>query len=131
MRVYLVYRKEDADFGETVARELAKKQMETAEDVRSADVAVLLVSRDALERGLGDHPRRILEAGIEVLTLLLGDDAVPMRFPVARKHLNLVKDVAGVLKALNEHRKGAGRQKVDSKSDLFGYGVLLSLLHRA
>jgi hypothetical protein len=130
MRTYLVYRKEDADFGETVARELLKKQWEVVEDPAAADVAVLLVSRDALAKGLGAHPRRAMEAGLKILTLLLGDDAVPMRFPVHRKHVALVKDVAGVLKALGEHRRNMGAQRVDSKSDLFGYGLLLSLVHR-
>jgi hypothetical protein len=130
MRVYLVYRKEDADFGETLAREMAKKQFEAVEDPKVADLALLLVSRGALERGLGDHARRAMEQGLRTLTVLLGDDAVPMRFPVPRKHVDLVKDVAGVLKILADYRKNMSAKIIDSKSDLFGYGVLLGLVHR-
>jgi hypothetical protein len=131
MRIYLVYRKEDADFGDTVAREVAKKQYEVVEDPAKADVALFLVSRTALESGLAGHPKRALEHGLATLTVLLGDDTVPLRFPVHRKHIDVVKDVSGVLKVLAQWKKGLSAKIADSKSDLFGYGVLLSLLHRA
>ena len=88
------------------------------------------MSRSALEKGLGPHPRKALEPGLRVRTVLLGEDAVPARFPVPRKHVDLAKDVAGVLRILGDWRKKMDAKIADSKSDLFGYGVLLGLLQR-
>jgi hypothetical protein len=131
MRTYVVHHPSDLDFVTTLLREMERREFTRVATPAEADVALLLVSRAALERGLGRAPREALAAGIAVLTLLLGDDAVPPAFPVHRKHTPLVKDVAGVLKQLVEHRKQRDAHQIEGKRELFAQGVLLALLHRS
>ncbi|MFM8979210.1 MAG: hypothetical protein ACKOSS_01915 [Planctomycetia bacterium] len=130
MRILLLSHASDADFVATLAKEMARRDFDCVSTPAEADLALLLASRAALEQGLGEGPRVALEAGLELLTVLLGDDAMPMRFPVHRKHTPLCKDVAGVMKVLVENRKQRGAKQIDGKAEVFGYGVLLGLLMR-
>lgn len=130
MRVYLVHHASDADFAATLVKEMERREFTRADAVGEADVALVLVSQLALARGLGRGPQEALEAGIAVLTVLWGDDALPPGFPVAKKHAPLAKDVAGVLKLLVEHREQRGAHQIEGKRELFGYGVLLALAQR-
>lgn len=131
MRVFVVHHPGDQDFVETLVREMERRGFDRVARAAEADVALLLVSRAALQHGLGSAPREALEAGIDALPVLLGDDAVPLRFPVHRKHTPLAKDVATVMKHLVENRKQRGAHQVEGKRELFGYGVLLALVLRA
>lgn len=131
MNVLLVHHPSDRDFATTLAKEMERRDFARVEQAAQADLALLLVGAAALRDGLGRAPREALEAGIAVLTVLSGDDTLPLRFPVARKHTPLANDVPAVMKHLNEHRKLLGQKQIESKQELFGYGVLLALLHRA
>jgi hypothetical protein len=131
VRVHLVHHRSDAEFAGTIARAMAAGGFERVEGAQGADLALLLVSRAALEEGLGTAPKKALEAGIPVLPLLVGDDTVPLRFPVPRKHIPIAHDVAAVLKHLTEHRKTLSAKQSDSKQERLGQGLLLALLHRA
>ncbi|MFM8386268.1 MAG: hypothetical protein ACKOCB_05535 [Planctomycetia bacterium] len=130
MRILLIHHPSDASFVASLVPEMARRDFDRVEAPAAADLAVLLVSRAALEQGLGEAPRQALDAGLELLPLLLGEDVLPARFPVHRKHTPLCKDVAGVLKVLVENRKQRGAKQIDGKSEVFGYGVLLGLLAR-
>lgn len=130
MRVQLVHHAADTAFAETLARTMATRDFACVPTPGEADLALLLISRAALEDGLGAAPRRALEAGIAVLPLLVGDDTVPLRFPVPRKHLPIARDVATILKHLTEHRKTLAAKQADSKQERLGQGLLLALLHR-
>lgn len=130
MRVHLVHHADDRDFAATLGREMARRDFDVVPPEQAADVALVLASAAALRSGLGRAPRQALEAGLDVLTVLLGDDALPLRFPVARKHAPLANDVPAVMKHLAEYRRQLGAKQIDGKRELFGYGVLLALLHR-
>jgi hypothetical protein len=130
MRIHLVHHADDADFAATLAREMASRSFERVDEARASDLALVLVSAAALRDGLGTAPKKALEAGVRVRTLLLGDDTIPLRFPVHLKHVDLVKDVATIVKLLVDQRKTLNAKIIDSKSDLFAYGLLLSLVHR-
>lgn len=131
MRVHLVHHADDRDFAATLAQEMARRDFDVVPPAEAADVVLLLVSAQALKGGLGRAPRQALEAGLDVLTVLVGDDTLPLRFPVARKHAPLAHDVPTVMKHLAEYRRQLGAKQIDGKRELFGYGVLLALLHRS
>jgi hypothetical protein len=130
VRVHVVHHAEDAGFVASLVPVLATHRFEIRESPEGSDVALVLVSRAALRDGLGDRPAHALRAGVATLPVLLGGDVVPMRFPVPAKHVAHVDDAAGVLRLLEDHRKLASRKIADGKRELFGYGLLLSLLHR-
>lgn len=130
MRIQLIHHDADADFAGTLARTMAQREFERVERAQDADLALLLVSRAALEDGLGQAPSDALAADLAVLPLLVGDDTVPLRFPVPRKHIPVARDVAAVMKHLAEHRKTLSAKQADSKQERFGQGLLLALLHR-
>ena len=130
MNVLLVHHASDRDFAATLTKEMMRRDFERVETAQGADLALVLVGAAALKDGLGRAPREALETGIPVLTVLSGDEAVPMRFPIHRKHAPLANDVPAVMKHLVEHRKQLGAKQISSKQELFGYGVLLALLHR-
>jgi len=131
MRVYFVHHASDAALAVQVTEAMERHELTRAETLPEADVALVLASRTALARGLGREPQEALAAGRTVLTVLWGDDALPPGFPVAKKHAPLAKDVAGVLKLLLEHRAQRGAHQIEGKRELFGYGVLLALVHRS
>ena len=130
MNVFLVHHASDRDFAATLTKEMERRDFARAETAQGADLALLLVGAAALKDGLGRAPREALETGIPVLTVLSGDEAMPVRFPIHRKHAPLANDVPAVMKHLVEHRKQLGAKQISSKQELFGYGVLLALLHR-
>lgn len=130
MRVRLLNHRDDEAFASTLRTEMARRDFDVAPPPEPADVALVLATAAALREGLGRTVREALEAGLVVLTVLVGDDAVPMRFPVHRKHTPLANDVPGVMKHLVEHRKHLGAHQIDGKQAVFGYGLLLALLHR-
>ena len=95
-----------------------------------ADLALVLVSEETLRDGLGKAPQRIHEAGIRVIPVLYGKLRLPNKFPVARKHALSARDPQDLLRLLVDLRKRQGRKIIESKRDLFGYGVWMTLLHR-
>lgn len=95
-----------------------------------ADLALVLLSPQALRDGLAKAPQRIHEAGIRVLPVLYGADLLPNRFPVARKHALTAADPHALMRLLVDVRKRQGRKIAQGKRDLFGYGLWLALLHR-
>jgi hypothetical protein len=131
VRVHVVHHPDDADFVSSLPAVLSPHRIEPWPTPEGSDVALVLVSRSALREGLGDGPARALRAGIAALPVLLGADLVPLRFPVPAKHLAHVRDGPGVLRLLEDHRRLASRKIADGKRELFGYGLLLALLHRS
>src|SRR5439155_13699817 len=119
MLVHFVNHETDADFVGEVVRLMAAHRMEQHAMPVGSDVALILASAAALRDGLGDRPIEALRAGVPVLTAVLGDDVVPLRFPVARKHLPLVNDPASALRLLEDHRKNASSKIADGKRELF------------
>ena len=99
--------------------------------VADADLAVVLMSTSALRDGLGDGPERVRAAQVRVLPVLWGRGMLPDRFPVHRKHVMGARVASDLVKLLTDERKRFGRKIIESKKDLFGYGLFLSLLHRA
>ena len=130
MRVHFVHHPADRPFAAEVERIMASHRIERWPTADGSDVALVLASAAAMRDGLGDAPRAALAAAIPVLTGLVHDDAVPLRFPAARKHLPLVKDAASVLRLLEDHRRHAAAKIADGKRELFGLGVLAALLAR-
>lgn len=131
MRVFFVHHADDEGFVAEVARLMAAHRFERWPTAAGSDLALVLASAPALRDGLGGAPSAALSAAIPVLTCLLYDDAVPLRFPVPRKHLPLVKEPATTLRLLEDHRKHRNAQIIDGKRELFGHGVLAALLARA
>lgn len=131
MRVHFVHHPDDRAFAAEVERLMAAHRLERWPTPDGSDVALVLASRAALRDGLGDAPGLALRAGIPILTVLVHDDAVPLRFPAARKHLPQVSDPAGALRLLEDHRRNAAAKIADGKRELFGLGVLAALLARA
>ena len=131
MRVYVIHHPSDADFAAGLAQRMVPRRFETRTEAEGSDLALLLVSKAAFRDGLGAAPAQALAAGLRVLTVVIGDDAVPLRFPVHAKHVPHATDVSEVMRILEDHRKVAGQKIADSKLELFGYGVLLALLGRA
>jgi hypothetical protein len=131
MRVHFVHHPDDRAFAAEVERLMAAHRIERWPTAEGSDVALVLASRAALRDGLGDAPQTALRAAIPILTVLLHDDAVPLRFPAARKHLPQVSDPAGALRLLEDHRRNAAAKIADGKRELFGLGVLAALLARA
>lgn len=131
MRVHFVHHAAEQAFAAEVERLAAAHRIERWPTPEGSDVVLVLASAAALRDGLGDAPRAALGSGVAVLTVLVYDDAVPLRFPAARKHLPLVKDPAGALRLLEDHRRNAAAKIADGKRELFGLGVLAALLARA
>ena len=131
MRVFLVYHPADADFAAGLSTRMAQHRFETRTEPEGSDLAVLLVSKAAFKDGLGAAPAQAMAAGLRVLPVVLGDDAVPLRFPVHAKHIPHANETGEVVRILEDHRKVAGQKIADSKQELFGYGVLLALLGRS
>jgi hypothetical protein len=131
VRIHVVHHPEDAGFVGTLAAFLTPHRFELHPTPEGSDVALILVSKAALRDGLGEGPGAAMRAGVAALPAILGGDVVPMRFPVPSKHVAHVDDGAAVLRLLEDHRKNASRKIADGKRELFGYGLLLALLHRA
>jgi hypothetical protein len=130
MRVRFLHHAADARFVAEVERVMAAHRFEPAGTLAAADVVVVLASRPALREGLGTAPAEALASGVTVVTVLLGEDALPDRFPAPHKHVPLVRDVASALRLLEDHRRTAAAKIAEGKRELFGYGVLLALLDR-
>jgi hypothetical protein len=130
MRVHFVHHPADRAFVEEVARVMASHRFERHDTAAGSDVAVVVASRAAMREGLGTTAAEALAAGVPLLTVLLGDDALPDRFPVPHKHVPLVRDVASTLRLLEDHRRTASAKIAEGKRELFGYGVLLTLVAR-
>ena len=130
MRIHFVHHAADLAFVAALTAPLGTHHMEPWPTPDGSDLVVVLASRAALRDGLGDAPSKPLHAGAAVLPVLLGDDLIPLCFPVPSKHLPRVTDAGTLLRVLEDHRKTAGSKIADSKSDVFGYGLLLALLAR-
>lgn len=131
MRLHLAHHAADAAFVAELTRVMAPHRFEAWPTVEGSDAVVLVLSRTALREGLGAAPATAVAAEVATLPLLVGDDLVPPRFPAHNKHMPLVRDGAGALRLLEDHRKNAGQKIADGKRELFGFGLLLSLLARA
>jgi hypothetical protein len=131
MRVHFVHHAEDRAFVAEVARVMAGHRFEPADAAQGSDLAVVVASKAALRDGLGAAPLRALAAGVRTATVLLGEDALPDRFPVPHKHVPLVRDVASMLRLLEDHRRTGAAKIAEGKREMLGYGVLLALLGRA
>ena len=130
MRVFLIHHPSDAGFAAGLTERMGQHHFEARTESAGSDLAVLLVSKAAFRDGLGEAPAEAMAAGLRVLPVVLGDDAVPLRFPVHSKHIAHATDTGEVIRILEDHRKVAGQKIADSKQELFGYGVLLALLGR-
>lgn len=130
MRVHFVHHAGDRPFVAELERVMAAHRFEPHGTLAGSDVVVVLASRTALKEGLGAAPAQALAAGVTIVTTLLGEDALPDRFPVPHKHVPLVRDVASALRLLEDHRRTASAKIAEGKRELFGYGLLLALLAR-
>ena len=131
MRVFLIHHPSDAEFAAGLSSRMAQHHFEVRTETDGSDLALLLVSKAAFRDGLGAAPHAALAAQLRVLPVVLGDDAVPLRFPVHAKHIPHASDAGEVMKILEDHRKLSGQKIADSKQELFGYGMLLALLGRS
>ena len=131
MRLHLAHHATDAPFVAELTRVMAPHHFEAWPTIDGSDAVVLVLSRTALREGLGAAPATAVAAELATLPMLLGDDLVPPRFPAHNKHMPVVRDGAGALRLLEDHRKHAGQKIADGKRELFGFGLLLSLLARA
>jgi len=131
MRVHFVHHAAETALAAELERLAAAHRIERWPTAEGSDVALVLASTAAMRDGLGAAPRTALASGIAVLTVLVYDDAVPLRFPAARKHLPMIKDPAGALRLLEDHRRNAAAKIADGKRELFGLGVLAALLARS
>lgn len=130
MRVHIAHHAAQAPDVLALVDEFETHHFERTGPPAEADLALVLVSPEALRDGLGTSPRRILEAGIRVLPVLYGADLLPRRFPVARKHALTAAEPHALMRLLVDVRKRQGRKIAEGKRDLFGYGLWLSLLYR-
>lgn len=130
MRIYFVNHADDDEAVAETTKAMEGRGFERAEAPTEADLAVLLVSGAALRDGLGDQPTALQQTGLRVLPVLWGTGMLPARFPVHRKHMHGARAPADLLKLLVDERKRFGRKIIDSKKDLFGYGLYLGLVHR-
>lgn len=131
MRVHFVHHPDDAALVAEVERLGRGHRLEAWPTPEGSDVALVVGSRAALRDGLGGRPAAALAAGVDVLTVLVGEAALPARFPAARKHVPWVADAASALRLLEDHRRNAAARIADGKRELFGFGVLAALLARA
>ena len=130
MRVLLIHHPSDAGFAADLVEAMGRHRFEARTEADGCDFALVLASKAALRDGLGEAPAKALAAGLRVVPVVLGDDALPPRFPVHAKHVPRAADVADLMRLLEDHRKVAPQKIADSKQELFGYGVLLALLSR-
>ena len=131
MHIYFVNHADDDDAVAETTKTMEPRGFERVEDAADADLAVLLVSGPALRDGLGDVPSALQHTGVRVLPVLWGKGMLPDRFPVHRKHMHGARVPMDLVKLLVDERKRFGRKIIDSKKDLFGYGLYLGLVHRA
>ena len=131
MHVHLIHHASDAEFAGALSEAMAAHRLDRHASASGSDVVLVLASRLALKDGLGDGPAKAMAAGVPVLTTVLGDGVLPPRFPVANKHVPLVRDVASALRLLEDHRKNAAAHIADGKRELFAHGLFLALLARA
>jgi hypothetical protein len=127
MRITLLHHASDAGMAGRVRAELTEQGYELVAAPGEAEVVLLLVSRAALRDGLGTGPAEAVAAGIHVLPLLVGGDALPPGFPVHKKHAPLAGNVEAIVAHVVAHREAGEARQIDSKRDLFGLGVLLAL----
>ena len=130
MRVHFVHHPEDRAFVAELVRVMAAHRFEPLESPEGSDLAVVLASKAALRDGLGAAPMQALAAGVRTVTIVLGNAVIPDRFPVPRKHIPHVSDVASALRLLEDQRRTASAKIAEGKRELLGYGVLLALLAR-
>jgi hypothetical protein len=130
VNIHLVHHAADITLVAALAEAAAKVGFARVDTPAAAGLALVLVSRAALQEGLGRGPAEVLAAGVPVLTVLVDEDPLPPDFPIHRKHAPIARDVPALVALLTDRREDLGARQIDSKRDLFGYGVLLALLHR-
>jgi hypothetical protein len=128
VRIHLVHHAVDAPFVAELTRVMLPHQFEPWPSVDGADVVVCLLSTAALRDGVGRAPAQAIEAEIAILPMLVGDVALPRRFPAHAKHMPLARDAGQALRLLEDHRKNAAQKIADGKRELFGFGLILGLL---
>lgn len=129
MNLHLIHHDADTALATALAAEAARAGFARVDAPAEAGLVLVLVSRAALKDGLGRGPEQALAAGVPVLTVVVDDEALPPEFPVHPKHVPLARGVPALVELLTERSEALGARQIDSKRDLFGYGVLLALLH--
>src|SRR5438034_221396 len=98
MRVLLIHHPSDADFVAGLIEAMGRHRFEARAEADGCDFALVLASKAALRDGLGEAPAMALAAGLRVVPVVLGGDALPPRFPAHAKHVPRAADVADVMR---------------------------------